>query len=67
MLVKNRANKVSFKLTFQKAPMCTSTAASDVSLKKPHHIITMRFSEVVNDHAKYLRIFYSIGCFTDIL
>ena len=23
------------------------------SLKKPHHIITLRFSEVVKDHAKY--------------
>ena len=21
------------------------------SLKKPHHIVTLRFSEVVNDHA----------------
>ena len=24
------------------------------SLKKPHHIVTLRFSEVVNDHAKIL-------------
>ena len=32
---------------------CASTAASAVSLKKTHHIITLRFSEVVNDHAKY--------------
>ena len=23
------------------------------SLKKPHHIITLQFSEVVKDHAKY--------------
>ena len=26
-------------------------AAGAVSLKKPHHIITLRFSEVVDDHA----------------
>ena len=25
-------------------------AAGAVSLKKPHHIITLRFSEVVKDH-----------------
>ena len=30
-------------------------AAGAVSLKKPHYIITLRFSEVVNDHAKYER------------
>ena len=31
------------------APKHAGTAA--VSLKKPHHIITLQFSEVVNDHA----------------
>ena len=27
------------------------TVAGAVSLKKPHHIVTLRFSEVVKDHA----------------
>ena len=26
------------------------------SLKKPHHIVTLRFSEVVKDHANYKTI-----------
>ena len=30
-------------------------AAGAVSLKKPHHIITLRFSDVVKDRAKYLQ------------
>ena len=33
------------------APTCTSMAAGAVSLKNPHHIITLRFSEAVKDHA----------------
>ena len=32
-----------------------STNAGAVSLKKPHHVITLRFSEVVKDHAKSLK------------
>ena len=28
-------------------------AAGAVSLKKPHHIITLQFSEIVKGHAKY--------------
>ena len=32
---------------------CAGMAAGAVSLKNPHHIITLRFSEVVNDHANY--------------
>ena len=31
--------------------MCTGTAAGAVSLKNPHHIITLRFNEAVKDHA----------------
>ena len=31
--------------------MCAVTAAGAVSLKKPHHIVTLQFSEVVKDHA----------------
>ena len=42
------------------APTHAGTAACAVSLKKPHHIITLRFSEVVNDHAKYRSFVYSI-------
>ena len=37
--------------------MCSGTAASAdvVSLKNPYHIITaLLFSEVVNDHPKYI-------------
>ena len=34
--------------------MHASMAAGAVSVKKPHHIITLRFSEVVNDHANYI-------------
>ena len=37
------------------APTCAGTAASAVSLKKHHHVITLRFSEVVNDHASYIQ------------
>ena len=33
-------------------PTCADTAAGGVSLKKPHHIKTLWFSEVVKDHAK---------------
>ena len=33
-------------------PTCAGTAAGAVSLKKPQHIITLRFSEVVKDHAR---------------
>ena len=31
--------------------MCAGTAAGAVRLKKPHHIKTLRFSEVVKGHA----------------
>ena len=33
------------------APMCTGMAAGAVCLKKPHHIVILRFSEVVKGHA----------------
>ena len=37
------------------------------SLKKPHHIITLQFSEVVKDHAKYQKylsdhVVYKLKC-----
>ena len=35
----------------QSALMCASTTAGPVCLKKPHRVITLRFSEVVKDHA----------------
>ena len=37
-------------------------AAGAVSLKKPHHIITLRFSEVVNDHANYVKLHDDLPC-----
>ena len=37
------------------------------SLKKPHHIVTLRFSEVVKDHAKYLFFFTMSVMFKDVL
>ena len=36
------------------APMCAGTVTGAVSLKKPHHIITL--CEIVKDHAKYLYV-----------
>ena len=33
--------------------MYAGMAAGAVSLKKPHHIITLQFSEIVKGHAKY--------------
>ena len=33
------------------APTCAGMEADAFSLKKPHHIITLRFIEVVKDHA----------------
>ena len=36
------------------APTCAAKAAGAVSLKKPHHIITLQFSEVVKDHANHI-------------
>ena len=35
------------------APMCAGTVTGAVSLKKPHHIITLLFIEVAKDHANY--------------
>ena len=35
------------------APMCTGRAAGAVCLKKPHHIVRLRFSVVVKGHANY--------------
>ena len=32
--------------------MCAGTTAGPVCLKKPHHIVTLQFSEVVKDHDK---------------
>ena len=32
-------------------PMCTGMAAGAVCLKKPHHIVILRLSEVVKGHA----------------
>ena len=41
------------------APTCTGMAAGAVCLKKPHHIIILRFSEVVKGHANYLIYLYN--------
>ena len=45
------------------APTCTGIGA--VSLKKPHHIATLWFSEVVNDHPNWSKIdfFFSVRIF----
>ena len=38
--------------------------AGAISLKKPYHIITLRFSEVVKDHANYFILFFRfVFCF----
>ena len=37
---------------------CADMEAGAVSLKKPHHIITLRFSEAVKDHAIYFNSQY---------
>ena len=37
----------------QTAPAAMPAQIGTDSLKKPHHIITLRFSEVVKDHAIY--------------
>ena len=37
------------------APVWASTAAGAVNLKKPHNIIILQFSEVVNDHATIVK------------
>ena len=34
--------------------MHAGTAAGTVSLKKPHHIVTLQFSEVVKSHVIYV-------------
>ena len=39
--------------------MCTGMAAGAVYLKNPHHILILRFSEVVKDHAIYVHILIS--------
>ena len=36
------------------APASVPAHIGAESLKKPHHIVTLRFSEVVKDHANYL-------------
>ena len=47
------------------SPMHTGMAAGAVSLKKPHHIITLQFSEVVKDHANRGGIGMLDGCFVN--
>ena len=37
---------------------CACTAGAAVRLKKPHHIITLRFSEVVKDRANDVLQYY---------
>ena len=56
-----RYHEVFFRLS---APRCSGTAAGAVSLKNPHHIITLRFSEVVKDDANEVCLW---GCSAPVL
>ena len=46
--------------------MCTGMSAGAVCLKKPHHIVTLQFSEVVKDHAKWMKCSRKISAKTTI-
>ena len=40
------------------APTCTGMMACAVCLKKPHHIVILRFSEVLKGHANFYATCY---------